>query len=458
MFDQTQNGRETSEKTPSGTAPLNGSVAEPIHGSMAGACQNEVPQLRPESDGKDGLAVEPVVDIPTNGSVAEPNVLPAESPLASSDSNGDHKLGFVAGLSSPFEVELGDLQWSADMQNDYDALQSLGASLKVLQINDIIISPKSTTGKHMVIAGNRRCAGAALAGLTHLRVRIYQGKASEIVSVVENAQRVDESPKSLLRRLRNALQGGVDREEVREFLGATGKAKSTISDLLFGARLDEDRYQAVMCSENVFRAIADLRKRKRVSDAPPPVGPAPQVTASDDGRKPQENGAVEHQSVAESAPSVNNVAAQPLEESPASDQHVEPATQSETDVTEMLPSRNGSVAERPAKQSETDVTGMLPARNGSVAERPADPVTASRWASWRKSNRGSRNQNAKPRPPQMLCSIRSPNRKRGSSWTTICAWHWQNVPRPMRKKPPPGIGGWQWFDRADRATFPWIGA
>ena len=170
---------------------------------------------------------------------------------------------------------------------------------------------------------------------------------------------------------------------MREFLGATGKAKSTISDLLYGARLDEDRYQLVMCSENVFRAIADLRKRKRASDVPPPVDPAPQITATDDGRKPQENGALEHQSVTESAPSVNNVASQPLEESRASDQHVEPATQSETDATEMLPARNGSVAERPASQSETDVTEMLPARNGSIAERPVDPVAASKWASWR---------------------------------------------------------------------------
>ena len=207
MFDQAETGRETSEKKPGDTAPLKGSVAEPMVGSTAEPCQDETNQIDQGKNGIDASAVESVVDTPVDGSVAEPSVLPAESPFAPSDPNGVHKPGFVAGLSSPFEVGLEELQWNADM-TDYDALQSLGASLKVLQINDVIISPKSTAGKHMVIAGNRRCAAAALAGLTQLRVRIYQGKASEIVSVVENAQRVDESPKSLLRRLRRATSRG----------------------------------------------------------------------------------------------------------------------------------------------------------------------------------------------------------------------------------------------------------
>jgi ParB-like nuclease domain len=312
-------------------------------------------------NGRDASVAKQVHEAQGNGSVAEPGGSPAENTLGPSDENAaaDADAGFVAGLSSPFEVELRDLQWNAEMR-DPDVLESLGASLKVLQINDIIISPKSAAGKHVVIAGNRRCAAAAVAGLTRLRARIYQGNASEIVSIVENAQRLDESPKSLLRRLRKALQAGVDREEVREFLGETGKAKSTISDLLYGARLDEDRYQAVMCSENVFRAIADLRRRKRVPAAAPPVDPPPQATAAGDGQKPQEKRGVEHEIPVASASSVNDVASQPLEEEPASD----------------------------STQSESEITEMLPARNGSVAERPVNPVTASRWASWREVESG----------------------------------------------------------------------
>ena len=116
-----------------------------------------------------------------------------------------------------------------------------------------------------------------------------------------------------------------------------------------------------MCSENVFRAIADLRRRKRVPATAPPVDPLPQATAAGDGQKSQENRGVEHAIPAASASSVNDVAAQPPnKEEPASD---------------------------PA-QSETDITEMLPARNGSVAERPVDPVTASQWASWREVDSG----------------------------------------------------------------------
>ena len=163
----------------------------------------------PMENGRDAADKKPADGVPVNGSVAESGGSPpAEKTIEPNDPNAavDSKPGFVAGLSSPFEVELGDLQWNAEMR-DPDVLESLGASLKVLQINDIIVSPKSAAGKLVVIAGNRRCAAAAIAGLTRLRARIYHGKASDIVSVVENAQRLDESPKSLLRRLRSASKG-----------------------------------------------------------------------------------------------------------------------------------------------------------------------------------------------------------------------------------------------------------
>ena len=251
-------------------------------------------------NGLNGSVAKQVDGTPANGSVAEPaSPSTAENTLGTSPQDAaDPKAGFVAGLSSSFEVNLADLNWNADT-SDHDALQSLGASLKVLQINDIIVSPKSTAGKHGVIAGNRRCAAAALAGLTRLRARIYQGNASEIVSVVENAQRLDETPKSLLLRLRKALQGGTDRQEVREFLGETGKAKSTISDLLYGAQLDESHFKEVIDSPNVFKAIANLRKRRSAPASMPPVEPSAQPTASADGH---EELASEQEKPAESAP------------------------------------------------------------------------------------------------------------------------------------------------------------
>ena len=115
-------------------------------------------------NGRDGSVAKQVDGTSVNGSVAEPAPLSmAENTLGTRPQVAtDPKAGFVAGLSSSFEVDLVDLNWSA-ITSDPDALQSLGASLKVLQINDIIVSPKSTAGKHGVIAGNRRCAAAALA-------------------------------------------------------------------------------------------------------------------------------------------------------------------------------------------------------------------------------------------------------------------------------------------------------
>ena len=321
MFDQTENGRDGSVAKQGDEAPASGSVAEPV----------------PPSTAENTLGTSP-----QDAAVS--------------------KAGFVAGLSSSFEVDLADLNWNADT-SDPDALQSLGASLKVLQINDIIVSPNSTAGKHGVIAGNRRCAAAALAGLTRLRARIYQGNASEIVSVVENAQRLDETPKSLLLRLRKALQGGTDRQEVREFLGETGKAKSTISDLLYGAQLDESRFQEVIDSPNVFKAIANLRKRKPAPATTPAVKPPAQLTASADGHGEL---APEQEKPAESAPAGADAISQPPEE--------------------RLPAPSSVAEEEPPAASNG--TEMLHARNGSVAERPVDPIPASKWASWREVESG----------------------------------------------------------------------
>jgi hypothetical protein len=197
---------------------------------------------------------------PTNGLAAEPG-LAEHSRKTEKESGTPTSAAPGLELSGPFEVRVADLEWSS-RGNDPDELKSLAASLSIMQINDIIVTPRTTTGKYGVIAGNRRCAAAALDGLPLLRARIYQGGAGDIVSIVENAQRMNESPKSMLLRLRKALQGGADRKEIRAFLGATGKARSTISDLLYGALLDQDRFQKMIDSANVFKAIAELRSRK----------------------------------------------------------------------------------------------------------------------------------------------------------------------------------------------------
>ena len=97
---------------------------------------------------------------------------------------------------------------------------------------------------------------------------------------------------------------------MRKFCGETGKAKSTISDLLYGAQLDESHFQEVIDSPNVFKAIANLRSETRAATTPAAEPPA-QLTASADGH---EELALEQERPAESAPARADAISQPPEE------------------------------------------------------------------------------------------------------------------------------------------------
>ncbi len=117
-----------------------------------------------------------------------------------------------------------------------------------------ILDPE--TGKDQLYAGNRRHKAAEFAGLTHFRTRRYTGDKKylgPIISLLENALRKAEPPKSLVMKIRAAKKAGCTRGELKQYL--PGKTKGTISELLYAANLTGEWWAKVEQGENVYKVV-----------------------------------------------------------------------------------------------------------------------------------------------------------------------------------------------------------
>lgn len=77
---------------------------------------------------------------------------------------------------------------------DPDALQSLATSVKQLGVLQPPLVQERHDGTYELIAGERRCRAAGIAGLTHLQVIVRTHSASALAALAENLQREDLDP------------------------------------------------------------------------------------------------------------------------------------------------------------------------------------------------------------------------------------------------------------------------
>lgn len=115
---------------------------------------------------------------------------------------------------------------------DEDALKELASSIKVHGIVQPIVVNKTTDGRFMIIAGERRWRAAKLCGLSTVPtiVKNYTDKQVKEISIIENLQREDLNPIEAGRAIKQLMdEYGLTQETVAERIG---KSRSNIANTL----------------------------------------------------------------------------------------------------------------------------------------------------------------------------------------------------------------------------------
>ncbi len=115
---------------------------------------------------------------------------------------------------------------------DQGQLEALAESIKAQGVVQPIIVREIDSGRHEIVAGERRWRAAKLAGLTVIPavVRKMEDRAAMAVALVENIQRADLNPLEEAEALRRLIDDcGLTHEQAAE---AVGKSRASISNLL----------------------------------------------------------------------------------------------------------------------------------------------------------------------------------------------------------------------------------
>ncbi|GHU70060.1 chromosome partitioning protein ParB [Spirochaetia bacterium] len=151
-------------------------------------------------------------------------------------------------IPGEFLLPLDKLRPNPDQPRKYfdeAELQELADSIREHGIIEPIIAGDAGDGTYIIVAGERRCRAAALAGLTEAPViiRDYTGEKRMEVALIENVQRSDLNPIEEAAAYKNLMDlTGLSQDEIA---AKVGKNRSTVANALRLLRLPTDVQQSL---------------------------------------------------------------------------------------------------------------------------------------------------------------------------------------------------------------------
>ncbi len=173
----------------------------------------------------------------------------------------------AAGVTSLKIGELTAGKYQPRRRFDDASLAELASSIKAQGIMQPIIVRKTASGKHEIIAGERRFRAAQLAGLVEVPVLVKEvdDKTALTLALIENLQRQDlnaiEEASGLQRLI---AEFNFTHEQAAEAVGKSRSAVSNLLRLLELAAPVQDRVMAGTLEMGHARALAPLAKDKQV--------------------------------------------------------------------------------------------------------------------------------------------------------------------------------------------------
>lgn len=150
---------------------------------------------------------------------------------------------------------------------DDASLAELSASIKAQGIMQPIVVRKTVSGKHEIIAGERRFRAAQLAGLAEVPVIVKEvdDKTALTLALIENLQRQDLNAIEEAHGLQRLIaEFSFTHEQAAEAVGKSRSAVSNLLRLLELAAPVQDRVIAGTLEMGHARALATLPKDKQV--------------------------------------------------------------------------------------------------------------------------------------------------------------------------------------------------
>jgi ParB family transcriptional regulator, chromosome partitioning protein len=133
---------------------------------------------------------------------------------------------------------------------DDDKLQELAASIKKHGIiQAVVLTPAGDEGEYLLVAGERRCRAAKIAGLTAVPavIKSYDRKAMLEIALIENLQRENLNPVDEAKAYQRLLKEFSYTQE--ELAGRLAKSRSSVANAI----------RLLSLPENVLNALIDGR-------------------------------------------------------------------------------------------------------------------------------------------------------------------------------------------------------
>ena len=173
----------------------------------------------------------------------------------------------AAGITSLKISDLTAGKYQPRRRFDDASLAELAASIKAQGIMQPIIVRKSTSGKHEIIAGERRFRAAQLAGLIEVPVLVkdVDDRTALTLALIENLQRQDlNAIEEALGMQRLIAEFNFTHEQAAEAVGKSRSAVSNLLRLLELAAPVQDRVMLGTLEMGHARALAPLPKDKQI--------------------------------------------------------------------------------------------------------------------------------------------------------------------------------------------------
>ena len=173
----------------------------------------------------------------------------------------------AAGITSLKIGELTAGKYQPRRRFDDASLAELASSIKAQGIMQPIIVRSTASGKHEIIAGERRFRAAQLAGLAEVPVLVkdVDDRTALTLALIENLQRQDlNAIEEALGLQRLIAEFNFTHEQAAEAVGKSRSAVSNLLRLLELAAPVQDRVMAGTLEMGHARALAPLAKDKQV--------------------------------------------------------------------------------------------------------------------------------------------------------------------------------------------------
>lgn len=173
----------------------------------------------------------------------------------------------AAGITSLKIGELTAGKYQPRRRFDDASLAELASSIKAQGIMQPIIVRSTASGKHEIIAGERRFRAAQLAGLAEVPVLVkdVDDRTALTLALIENLQRQDlNAIEEALGLQRLIAEFSFTHEQAAEAVGKSRSAVSNLLRLLELAAPVQDRVMAGTLEMGHARALAPLAKDKQV--------------------------------------------------------------------------------------------------------------------------------------------------------------------------------------------------